>query len=209
MLTDLHLAKIAISPLRAMFRRNELDFVMTCMAIRVIGEFWGGPLMPYVTRVALDTGKIEETRAQTRAKYQDCLGPEELHGPVSDAEWDILRRVREPMLSHDEPPWMELLCILPDGSWHPADRALLERAVAACEHSERIAFPVMLCLSAKATVNELPIFEQLLQFTTKSDRAFYRGQYYELRERLGLPKKPEAVGGEQQEPTGDWMDDDD
>ncbi|MDC3980118.1 hypothetical protein [Polyangium jinanense] len=208
LVADSSLTKMAITPLRAALRRGELACMEALNVVSAISELWGGVAPMFFSRALTSAGK-EEARQKARAEHAPFLGPEELSGPVTEDEWTALRRAREANTSHEYGDWMRILSVLPEGPWHPEDHALLDRALAAFEEHPELAMPISMCLTAKATVDDLPIFDRLIE-RAPDHRALVRSNLYSTRERLGLPKKPaddtakaEATSG------GDWMDEDD
>ncbi|MDI3283679.1 hypothetical protein [Polyangium sp. 15x6] len=205
---DPTLTKMAIMPLRAALRRGELACTEALNVVSAISELWGGVAPMFFSRVFTGAEK-DEARSKLRDEHAPFLGPEELRGPVTEDEWTALRRARDANPPNEYGAWMRTLGVLPEGPWHPEDRALIDRALAAFEERPELAMPISMCLTAKATVDDLPIFDRLIQ-RAPDHRALVRSNLYSTRERLGLPKKP-ADDAEKAEATsgGDWMDEED
>lgn len=204
---DPTLLKMAITPLRAALRRGELACAEALNVVSTISELWGGVAPSFYART-FTAGEKEASRRKVRDEYASFLGPEELHGPVTEEEWAALRRVRDASPPDEYTTWMRVLGVLPEGPWHPEDRALLDRAVAAFANDSDLAMPISMCLTGKATVDDLHIFDRLLEGAS-DQRALIRSNMYSTRERLGLPAKP-TEGAAKAEATsgGDWMDED-
>jgi hypothetical protein len=124
---------------------------------------------------------VEEARAHKRASFAAFLGPEELHGPVTDDEWAAVRRARDAQTTWKYPDWRNALHALPPGPWHPDDRAVLLGAVSACEVDNLCLSPTSMVLHAmvaKPDASFLSLLPRLLQFSPRLrplvDRAFER-----------------------------------
>ncbi len=202
------LLKMAIAPLRVALRRGELAWDVALNVISTISTFWGGLAPTFVSASYWTDEKIETSRKKQRDEHASTLGPEELHGPVTEEEWAAVRKGRDATVPNEYGTWFRVLCTLPEGPWHPADRALLDRALEAFETDPDLAMPISTCLTAKATIEDLPLFDRLIERAT-DHRALLRSNLYSTRERLGLPKKPEGDTAKAEAASGDWMDEDD
>lgn len=207
LVADPTLTKMAIVPLRAALRRGELACAEALNVVSAISDLWGGVAAMFFSRALTSTEK-EDARQKVRDEHALFLGPEELSGPVTEDEWAALRRARDASPTNDYGAWMRMLSVLPEGPWHPDDRALLDRALASFGEHPELAMPISMCLTAKATVDDLAIFDRLIE-GAPDHRALVRSNLYSTRERLGLPRKP-ADDAPKAEVTsgGDWMDED-
>lgn len=205
---DQNLGAAAVSFLRADLRRGSLALRDASRAVVLIGALWGGRVddgRPMI-EAPPSPEAVEEARAQKRARFAAFLGPEELHGPVTDDEWAAVRRARDAQTTWKYPDWRDALDALPPGPWHPDDRAFLLGAVGACEDDSSFSptSNVLHAMFAKPDASLLPLLPRLLHFSpdhrTVVDRVFER-----IRVAVGMTREEawEAAGAGRWEQDGD------
>lgn len=194
MLAVLALRRAVVSHLRAALRRGELRYGDASHAIAIIGDVWGGVLSSSLRFTGTADHDEDDKRAALRAAHPALLGPAELHGPVTEAEWDAFRALRDAQPTWDRRAWGHALGVLPPGPWHPLDRAFVDRAIAACEADTTIVFFLATTLGAKPSARDLPVFARLAALSP-DDRGLLRSCYQRVRKAVGdeLPAEASAA----------------
>jgi hypothetical protein len=194
-----------VTMLREDLRRGALDFRTACHTVDLIDGLWGGRAHGNERMHPLGNHeqRLEETRAQTRAKFAAFLGPEALQGPVTEEEWAAVRRARDALGDLGDREWWLALTALPAGPWHPDDRAFLERAVLATEAGADLVFALALALADKPEPGILPLFQRLLR-VNPGERDTLRSSYVAVRDALGL--EPSEAGPAPGGVPRQWMD---
>jgi hypothetical protein len=201
----------AVAPMREALRAGELELAEAALAVSLIHDLWGGRCARSAPdarrRLQTDRPSHEAThREASLTRYAAFLGPAELRGPVTDEEWASLRRARDRHRTWDLESWALALGTLPEGTpWHPEDRALLDRAVAALEGGVAVDYSIAVALAAKPEVDDLPLFHKLARLCDRESRSLIRRMYRTARDALGLPASfvPPGAG----EPAArEWMD---
>ncbi|MFO0760895.1 MAG: hypothetical protein U0359_30745 [Byssovorax sp.] len=205
---DLNLGAAPVSFLRADLRRGSLALRDAARAVVLIGALWGG---------RVDNGRpmaddppspevVEEARAHKRACFAAFLGPEELHGPVTDDEWAAVRRARDAQRTWRYANWRDALDALPPGPWHPDDRAFLLRAVSACEDDPKLSptSTVLFAMVAKPDASFLSLLPRLLQLSPEL-RSLMDCAFERIRLAVGMTREEawEAAGAGRWEQDGD------
>jgi hypothetical protein len=159
---DHALAMQAIAPLRRELRSGSLPLDEAQAVIKTIGLLWGGVAESlYFRRRGTDEyrARREKAEAETRQKHAASLGPPELHGPPTEAEWRVLREAR---LRARDPDVYDLVNALPEGeTWHADDLAALERAIDKAGDTDSELLIVSLAISTRATPESLRLFDRL------------------------------------------------
>jgi hypothetical protein len=204
----------AVVPLREALRAGELDFVEAAFAVAVIHDLWGGrvsgsiPKSPKLAAQAAQFGfRDHETdqRAARVARFAAFFGPEALRGPVTEDEWAALRRARALHTTWDHKAFSTALTALPRGPWHPEDRALLDRAMAARAGGLEIEYAIATALAAKPQADDLRLFHELARLSDPDSRSLLRSCYVVAREIVG-PLGPEHPAAEEEAAAREWMD---
>lgn len=191
-LKSIELRKMALPWLRNSLNANALNFDEAAAAVSVIDGFWvsmdPSPFLSGTGRAEM----LERDRAKERERYARLLETMDApHGSVTEDEWNAFRRMRD---SDVEPrSWRSALLIFPKGPWNAADRAFFNQAVMRCRAGENdLALPLAHALASKCTVDDLPIFDQILPLAGEH-KAFIKRCVYDVRVSLGLPTRtPEA-----------------
>ena len=201
--------RVATVPLREALRRGELTFEQALRLTTLAAELWGGMTAPIHALLSKPEAELSAERCKLRERYAAFLGPEDMHGPLSAAEWDAFRTVRDNHPMDTRADWGNALGAFPDGPWHPEDRAFFDAAFALCEDDgEDLAYWLAMALLVRPSVEDLPLFERLLK-QAPDQRSSLRRCLLASRAALGLPvrtKGSEAAGGEDVE--REWMDED-
>jgi hypothetical protein len=207
-----HLRKLTAPILRAELREGKLAFTDAAKAIEILGSLYGGIAQPnFLPRELRDTDEaIEQDRQETLAPIDAFLGPEELRGPPTDAEWQVLRHARAQYLATEGHKFGKILKTLPEGPWHPEDRAVLDLAVRAFHGGEHaLSVPIGLALMAKPEEVDLALADLLVAQSEPRNGRLLRQCRSFLREALGIERRPEAQAAQKDAPTpatDDWPD---
>ena len=185
---------------RAALRRGELELTDAARTVSSIAALWGGLTSSRVRHGVASPEQEEQELATLRGKLAAFLGPEELHGPLDERDWEALRRARAAQSIWEDRHHVQALTTLPPGPWHPEDRVVIERAVAACEAGSPIAYFVAAALGDKASAQDLPLFPRLAK-VARDDRRWIREAYQKVRAALGDEVPKAALDG-----ALDWMD---
>lgn len=197
--------------LRAELRAGGLDFRQARTAISVITRIYGGAERQDWMSLRYDRDKEEEERRlKLRESLAEFLGPEALQGPPTEEDWDLYRAARDAPGHPDRTDWLLSLSLMPKGPWHPADRALLEAAVAEWRAGDDgVGYPLSLVLTAKPILEYLPLFDELIAREPLEDQGHLRSQKWHAMERLGLKppgEEEEEEDDEEGASSGEWMD---
>jgi hypothetical protein len=205
--------RLALAGVRAALRRGGLDFETAERVVDTVGWFWGGPAGRGHARSKLEAGSAEAERRL--ARYEACLGPEDLRGPVTAEEWALLRAARGRHPIWDTSAFRVALRTLPAGPWDPEDRAVLERALRHVEEEDReLVFLCGMAVEAKITREDLPILERLRELAPDpEDREHLEELLHDARAQLGLlpAEDAEEDGDAEEAPAAqgsgrEWMD---
>jgi len=202
-------ARAATVPLqREELRRGAFAFQEAASALGLIDGLWGRLITGLGALLAHPPEQVEKERAELRERFAAFLGPEALHGPITDEEWAIFRRARDGAAELAPRDWMTGLRILPPGPWHPADRAFVERAVEACEKEiPTLVYFAAATLSEKPDAELLPLFYRMLR-AAPDQRDTLRDYFVAARNALGI--KPGAIVDAGGAPLPrEWMDEPD
>jgi len=206
-------AHLLVPRLREALRRGALDFPTAVATIRAMGRLWGG-VVRFVFAEGVRPPPAEDELRDAQQKYGGCFGPSDPRGPIGEADWTALRAARASHFTWDDHAFLMALAALPEGPWHPDDRAVLDRAVAYAEASDRglldtCAYAVR---SKMSTADDLPLLARLRSLALEpDDRDTIDCQIRGAREDLGLPPPPDEEEGAdaagESAPAREWMDD--
>lgn len=161
---DASLATKAIAPLRRELRSGSLPLAEANAVVKTIGSLWGGLAESlYFKRRGTEEYRARREASQARAQHEHApfLGPPELHGPPTEAEWRALREAR---LRDPDPDVYDLVSALPEGAtWHADDLAAIERAIDKAEDTDSEALIVSLAISTRATPESLRLFDRFAE----------------------------------------------
>jgi hypothetical protein len=211
------LCRRAVGFLRAELRTGRLRLAEARTTLEVLGELYGGvAVAAFSSRRLRRAEEVEAMRAKRRVDVEDYLGAPDLRGPPTAEEWATLRALRSPRGAMTDEEVEENLRVLPDGPWCAEDRALLDEALRRLREGSRdLAAGLAMALSGKASEDTLPIFDELLERAEPNAQRLVRLFRGNMREVLGLPRKPEAATDTPEEGAGAkeaevaWMDQDD
>jgi hypothetical protein len=194
--------------LRLELRAGSLDFRQARTAISVLTRVYGGAERQDWMSLRYDREKEEEERRlKLREALAEFLGPEALQGPPTDEEWDLYRAARDEQGQAERSDWLLSLSLMPKGPWHPADRALFEAAVAEWRAGDdSVGYPLSLILTAKPTLEHLPLFDELIAREPLEDQGHLRYQKWHAMERLGIEPPEEGEDEDEGASPGEWMD---
>jgi hypothetical protein len=203
------LRQLAAPALRADLREGRLAFMDAASAMNILGSLYGGVAQPNFLPRALwhVNERAEEGRQEKLAAIEAFLGPPELRGPPTDAEWQALRHARAQYLATEGHDIGKILTALPEGSWHPDDRAALDLVVRAFQGGdEGLSVEIALALTAKPEEANLPLADLLVEQSGPKYRRILRRCRGLLRDALGLEDNPPADLA-QKDAQGDDKDD--
>jgi hypothetical protein len=200
---------LALAQLRAALRAGALDFEGAVDTLRIVGRLYGGLADTDAVPRAVRAAHRGTPDPDPLEGLEDVLSDPAFAGPPTEDEWARYRTIRAAA------PADELrrggLEILPDGPWHPEDRAALERGFAAlrAEPDDHLAWSLAIALRAKPVAEDEPRFDGLMG--TEFDK-YVRGCRRAFREALGLPPLGTSATDEEAPDddagNGDWLDDD-
>jgi hypothetical protein len=199
------LCKRALPLYRADLRAGKLEFLEATAAMAAIGELYGevsrATFVPHSFHRSKE--KIDEGRREEVAKLDAFLGPPELRGPPTEAEWRALRAARTEYVAAEEHDLADIFKTLPEGPWDPEDRAALELVIREFRGGDLdLTIPLALALSAKPEECDLPLFEALLKEGTANEVPLIRTcRAFAMRE-LGIEPTP-TTKAEQKAGEGD------
>jgi hypothetical protein len=191
------LCERALPLFRADLREGKLGFVEAAATMCAIGELYGEVTRASYVPHALHRPKerVDQWRAEKIAKLSAFLGPPELSGPPTDAEWRALRAARPAYLATEGHDVTEIFKALPPGPWHPEDRAALDLVVQGFRGGDLdLTIPLALALAAKPEECDLPLFDVLLKESTADELSLIRScRAYAMRD-LGIEVKVATEG---------------
>lgn len=213
----------ALPLLRAELRAGTLDHGTAITTMNLIGDAYGGVVAPMMRswsgRGRGDASEeAEAARQLVRAELEAFLGPPELRGPPTDAEWTLLRGLRARRADVDG---VELDCLfgaLPPGPWSPEDRAFLDDAIARFDPEEEGAvYRLGMALAAKPTLDTYPLFAAIIARASKGARRYLGLSQQDAADALGVPfgktaevtDDAEAVDAKDDDDDAEWMDEPD
>lgn len=221
------LRRSVIPWMRRDFREGTLEFEAAADLIPLIHEFWGGahPIDTIDVVVPMNVAErrkarrraAEKSLAKKRAAHAAFLGPEELHGPISELEWERWRLVRDRALdgaNGRHSVWRDALEIVPPDPIPPEDRAVIDRAIGAWRAGELddplgIAGAIGRC----PTASDLAVLDELIR-AHEDNRDLLKSARQYARVKLGLPAIPQSEAGAAKKPSAvenadhEWLDDD-
>lgn len=159
------LRMLAFPELRRALRSGGLTLGESADVMQAIGSLWGGLAESLFLQRPHSRSEDESQQASQRRKYAAFLGPPDVHGPPTEAEWSALRaaRLRDPG-AH----MRDLIRPLPEGpSWHPDDAAAMRRAIQIAEPDDPDAllggdvFSLALDLASKVSPETLRLVDEL------------------------------------------------
>jgi hypothetical protein len=208
---DHELPRMAVPWLRERLRAGSLDFEQASKVADAVHALWGG-------KVDWDVDSHLRCAAE-QEKRAAFLGPVELQGPFTEAEWAALRRARALTMRDERREMFRALLILPAGpTWDPEDEALFARAKELLISGERdLAWPMAVALGCKPSLEKLPLFDLLIAHASEGeddDAERIRECRTQARARLGLPLEPEPEEDDDEDGAKDpasmsWMDEED
>lgn len=165
-----------ICPLvRPELRAGGLGFSEAVSAMFIINVVYGGLAenMAGIKRKAARGEGEEETpeayHQKLHARLEPYLGPAELRGPITEEEWRIYRAARDGHVFESYDDWLMASMALPPGPWQPEDRLFFDRMVAVWRGGDRrLSPPIGLAMVAHPTVEDLPLFDELLAHEEES-----------------------------------------
>jgi len=198
-LGDSDLTDRALAVLRSELRGGTLSYPEAVHTLEAIARLYGGLADAGVTIGLLRMNRTElEQIEANRREHQEAtgpfLGPPELHGPPSEAEWEALRQSRAAFAPDDLEGsanlWMRTLSA---GNWTAEEGAVLATFVALFREgrTDDLAFALGSALASKPDAELLPLFDEIVIGADRHTRPLLKRFRAETRVALGLaPMKP-------------------
>jgi hypothetical protein len=196
-LADGDLGKRALPLLRAELRAGQLGFEEAATTLHLVNRLYGGLAVDPMLRITSEPSseQQEEERREERRALDAFLGPEHLQGPPTEEEWRAFRALRDQHQHRGVRDWGAGLMALPDGPWHPEDRAFLDRALAARRDGlAGIDHFIAMAVAAHPDRSGLAIFAEMRgwpgvgrDFLSRLQRRLMEAIGLEMEEAVGLP----------------------
>jgi hypothetical protein len=210
--------------LRSELRRDLLSCAEAVETFEGIARLYGGLAVTSALEHARRTGEpaeaLERSRREAQAKVSVFLGPPELAGPPTQAEWEALRRAR----AANEPAEVEERSslwrrTLSEGPWTPQERAELETLMGHFRAGEvdALEYDLAAGIGSKPDLELLPLLDEIVARCNTDMRPLAKRYRADARKALGIAppekkatKHAQKAGAEADDlPGGAWNDDDD
>ncbi len=147
-------------------RAGRLSLEEIQRVLHQIHNLWGGMSYGPFPR---DPGFHARYAREQREKYDAWLGPEELRGPITAEEWDVMRAARDATPVHGQgcTPYGTVGCLAP-GPWHPADLDLVRRSIENGKASGSTFFLELNALVAKPSPESEALVVDLVEHIVRS-----------------------------------------
>jgi len=209
------LVSCGVAALRIDLRRGALSYPEAAATIEAIGHLYGGLTTMQLMRKRLGEEPDEEqARREHREEVASFLGPDELRGPPTEAEWEALRQARAAW----KPTTLEAAAqyfanTLREGPWTADERAELDVFFEAFRGGEQdLDYPLAQAIARKPEVELMDKLDEIIARCTSGARGLLKHMRTELRATLGLSPVPQgkAAGATGEEGLADeeWEDGD-